>query len=191
MLYHDRKDLFYKHLKTKGVHDMSVSANRILCDELDYKIITELKKDTRAVASAIAAAVDSTERTVRRRINRLVETGIIRFDIYVDPAAFGYVVSVDIFLEIPRHTEDEILEKLQERPEVFYIAYGQQSQEISLHAKFKDSAQMFDFIQKTLPSFGDVVIKGYALIPRIVKMMHNWSPRENDFQIAENKDSSC
>ena len=164
---------------------MSVSANKFLCDELDYKIIAELKKDARAVASAIATAVGSTERTVRRRINGLIEAGIIRFDICVDPAAFGYVVAVDIFLEIPGQEEDKILEKLQERPEIFYIAYGQQSHEISLHAKFKDHAQMFDFIQKTLPSFGDVVIKGYALIPRIVKMMHNWSPRKSDFHIEK------
>jgi Lrp/AsnC family transcriptional regulator for asnA, asnC and gidA len=65
-------------------------------DELDLAIITILKKDSRTKGSTIAKRVGSPERTVRDRIKRLVERGVIkRFTVQLD---FGY--SLRSYIEI-------------------------------------------------------------------------------------------
>jgi len=47
-------------------------------DELDLKLIKELRRDARQANVDLAKALDTSESTVRRRINSLVERGIIR-----------------------------------------------------------------------------------------------------------------
>ena len=41
------------------------------------------------------------------------------------------------------------------------------------------------FIQNKLPAIDGVTVKGYAFIPNIIKSLHQWTPREEEF--SENK----
>jgi DNA-binding Lrp family transcriptional regulator len=158
-------------------------ARKFLYDELDYQIISELKKDARASAAQIANALDVAGRTVRRRIDRLVENNVVRFSIYVDPTPFGYVVGADVFIEVSLQYQDEVMETLLGCQEVVYLACGRQpnSNEISLHVNFKNNEQLFDFIYEFLPSLGDVKVKSFAWVPRVIRMMHHWTPQRKDF----------
>jgi DNA-binding Lrp family transcriptional regulator len=47
-------------------------------DELDYQIILELRQDARRSASDIARQTGANERTIRNRIDRLIECGAVR-----------------------------------------------------------------------------------------------------------------
>jgi DNA-binding Lrp family transcriptional regulator len=49
-----------------------------MTDELDTKIIEELKKDSRSSNVDIAKSIGLTEGAVRRRINHLIESGVIK-----------------------------------------------------------------------------------------------------------------
>jgi len=160
---------------------------KFLYDEMDFNIISELRKNANASVAEIAAAIGVAGRTVRRRIDRLTENGVIRFNIYVDPAPFGYVVGADIFLDVSLQRQDEIMEKLLAHSEVVYLACGRRADanEISLHVKFKDNKQLFDFIYEYLPSLGDVKVKSFALVPHVVRMMHHWTPQRKDFYLED------
>jgi Lrp/AsnC family transcriptional regulator for asnA, asnC and gidA len=81
-------------------------------DHLDYQIIQELHQDARSSASHIARKTKSNERTVRKRIERLVKDGVIRLTAIIDPEAFGYITAADIFLEADPSFEAEILFQL-------------------------------------------------------------------------------
>jgi Lrp/AsnC family transcriptional regulator for asnA, asnC and gidA len=59
-------------------------------DEIDEKIIRMLQEDGRRSYSEIAEEVERTEVTIRRRVRRLVNQGIIkRFTVVLDPMKIG------------------------------------------------------------------------------------------------------
>ncbi len=58
-------------------------------DELDHKIITALGKDARVSNRQIAAALGVTEGTIRTRIRRLQNEGLIQFTVVTDFKVVG------------------------------------------------------------------------------------------------------
>ena len=121
-------------------------------DTLDYQIIQILHRQARTAASEIARQTGTNERTIRKRIERLVEDGVIRLTAVLNPLPLGFVTAVDIFLEVDPEREDEILAQLMEMPEVNYVAYGQGTREISIQARFKDNNEIRTFLQYAFPA---------------------------------------
>ena len=65
-------------------------------DQIDHQIIRILHNDARTSASEIARELNANERTIRKRIDRLVRLGAVRLTAIIDPEVFGYVTAVDI-----------------------------------------------------------------------------------------------
>jgi len=150
-------------------------------DELDYRILKELKKDARKSASEIARVVGANARTVRNRIDRMAESDAVRLTAVVDPATFGYIISIDVFLEISPDHETEIIQSLLSMPEVSYLANGTSTNEISVEARLKDAEQVGSFLRKKLPAIPGVKVKGYALVPGILRNIDEWMPPPEEF----------
>jgi Lrp/AsnC family transcriptional regulator, regulator for asnA, asnC and gidA len=152
-----------------------------LFDNIDSKIIKKLQKDSRKPAKKIAEELNLNDRTVRKRIDRMIEMGVGRFALILDPAMFGYSVSVDIFLEIDLVKEEEIIRKLLAMPQVSYLAFGQETNELSLEARYKSTEQLYEFLWKIIPGIEGVKVTKYALVPRILRNIDEWMPSEDDF----------
>ncbi len=158
-------------------------ARKINLDSLDYHIIQALHKDARATASEIARVTGANERTIRKRIDRLVEEGAIRLTAILNPATFGYVTAADIFLEVDPDLEEQVLESLMAMPEVTYVAFGQGTNDISIEARFKDNDQLREFIRRTLANLPGVTVTRHTLVPRILRNIDEWMPTLEDFGI--------
>ncbi len=150
-------------------------------DTLDHQIIRELPGNIRIDAAKIARAVGANERTVRKRINRLMELDTVRLAGIVNPRAFGYVIMAEVLVEIDAKFEEDVVNSLLHMSEVTYIAYGQDDYEISIRAHFKDYAEMRDFVRKTLPSISGVTVINSKIIPRILYNIDQWVPEDEDF----------
>lgn len=154
---------------------------KILLDKLDYDIIQALHGNARLAASEIARQTGANERTIRKRIDRLMEDDVIRLSAILNPPAFGYVTAADIFLEVDPAHEEEIIKTLMAMPEVTYVAYGQGTNDVSLEARFKDNDALREFIRRTLASLPGVNVTRYALVPRILRNIDEWMPPKADF----------
>lgn len=152
-----------------------------LFDKTDYKIIRKLQEDARQPAKKIAESLGLNDRTVRKRIDRMVEMGVGRFALILDPGIFGYSISVDIFLEIDLDKVEEIVKKLMDMPQISYIAFGQETNELSLQARYKGTEQLYDFLWKLIPGIEGVKVTKYTLVPRILRNIDEWLPSEEDF----------
>ena len=152
-------------------------------DALDYQIIQALRRDARVSASDIARAVDANERTIRKRIDRLVALGAVRLTAVVDPKTFGYTISVDIFLEVDPNLETEILEQFKTMPHITYIAFGEGTKDLSIEARFRDSEEMSIFLRHTITKIPGVTLKGHALVPGILRNIDEWMPPAEDFGV--------
>ncbi|KPL83187.1 hypothetical protein SE15_08010 [Thermanaerothrix daxensis] len=150
-------------------------------DLVDYQILRELQADARKPAAEIARKFNLNERTVRNRIERMVEAGAIRLTCIVDPAFFGYVITADIFLEVELEHEQAVITALLAMPEVSYLAFGQGTQDLSIEVRFKNNEQLREFLRSVLPSIPGVHVKGYALVPRILRNIDEWMPPVEEF----------
>jgi DNA-binding Lrp family transcriptional regulator len=90
-------------------------------DLLDHKIIEELKNNSRISFSDISQKIDKTEATVRRRVKRLIEDGIITrftidFDIDSTQNISATIKAIPDFKDIKR-----ILRELRDIEEIKHI----------------------------------------------------------------------
>ncbi len=160
-------------------------------DELDYRIMHLLNQDARCPASEIARLTGAKERTIRNRIDRLVALGALRLTAVVDPSTFGYQTSVDIFLQVDLEREAEVVDCLLHMPEISYLAYGQGTNEISIEARFKGNAEMYDFLKHKLTAIAGLSVTSYTLVPRILRNIDQWLPRPEDFGLPAEKRPGC
>lgn len=154
-------------------------------DALDYRILEKLKENCRIPAVEIARELSESERKVRKRIDRMIDFGIGKFTVVVDPLVFGYGITVDIFLEVEPAWEETVTEALLRMPELSFIANDQEGKGFSIQARFKTVEQMYTFLRSTLPSLDGVKITEYALVPRVLRDVDNWSPPREDFGIKD------
>lgn len=152
----------------------------VYLDEIDFMIILELKKNNAGKLSEIAKKVHLNERSVRRRLKRLIEFRILEPIFLVNASFFGYILIIDIFLSVDPKKLIEVEDILLNMEEVFYIAEGENGGELSIQGRFKDNASLFSFVHKTLPAIDGVLVKGYTFIPNIIKSLHEWAPTEQD-----------
>jgi DNA-binding Lrp family transcriptional regulator len=150
-------------------------------DLLDYKIIQHLHADGRSTATSIANLTSADVRTVRNRIARLIGTGAIRVTAIADPGSFGYQTAADIFLQVDHEQESELIQRFLTMTEISYVAYGAGSGEISLEVRFKNNAELREFLVHTLPAIPGVNTIRHTLVPEILKNIDEWLPNESDF----------
>jgi DNA-binding Lrp family transcriptional regulator len=152
-------------------------------DMLDYQIIQELRRDSRVDAAKIARTIGAGERTVRNRIDRLIALDAIRPAIIINPKTFGYGVMVEVLLEVEPKYEGSVVKQLLGLPEITYAAYGQNDQDLVVQARFKDLAEMREFVKRTLPAIRGVSVMSSALVPRVLRDVDSWVPRAEDFGV--------
>ena len=153
----------------------------IVLDALDYGIIKELRRGVRGDAAKVARALNANQRTVRKRIDRLVGLHAIRMVAIANPKVFGYVTEAQALLEIDPQYEEAAVEHILGMPEVSYVAYGQGPRDLWIRARFKDNAEIRGFERRTLPSVEGVSVVSFSLVPRVLREANEWMPRVEDF----------
>lgn len=107
-------------------------------DDTDQRIIAELTADARASFADIGQAVSLSAPAVKRRVDRLRSTGVIKgFTAVVDPAAIGW--TTEAFVELfctGRTTPTQIAAAARRHPEVIgaYTVSGEADALVHLRA---------------------------------------------------------
>ncbi|MFX0140518.1 MAG: winged helix-turn-helix transcriptional regulator, partial [Candidatus Hodarchaeota archaeon] len=91
-------------------------------DKLDLEIIRSLNKDSRKPISEIADDVNSTSSTIRRRLNRMIEEGIIELSIDFNPEASNDIFALFQITINPMVDKNEFAKYLNENfhPNLFF-----------------------------------------------------------------------
>jgi Lrp/AsnC family transcriptional regulator for asnA, asnC and gidA len=159
-------------------------------DRLDKGIITHLNRDARLSSARLARILGVSERTVHNRIKRLTAANVIQTVAVINPAAFGYTMTVLVFCDIEVGYQDQAAEAILKLPEVDYLAISTGDQDLSLRARFRDSEQMQEFITQKLHQIPGMRRTRTALIPRILKDTHQWLPPDQAFDHSSEEPTS-
>jgi Lrp/AsnC family transcriptional regulator for asnA, asnC and gidA len=149
-------------------------------DMLDCRIIRLLQENGRMPSSEIARQLDVSERTVRHRVDRMVEKNVIFPTVVVNHKYFGYPMAVDIFCEVEINRIEEVGNKLKQYPETNYIAFSFGDQDLSIQALFETTDAAYAFVQK-LANIPGILRTKIVFVPRVIKNTHEWLPPETDF----------
>jgi len=93
-------------------------------DLIDHRIIRELSNNGRASYTEIAETINVTPATVRNRMNRLTELGVIKnFKPLINRKLFNLDISALLFITLDSSKlANDIVQKLQEMPEITQIS---------------------------------------------------------------------
>ena len=144
-------------------------------DDIDHAIIACLQRDSRTPSAEIARRVGVAERTVRARIDRLVQDGVVRLVALVSPQALGYTVTADVFLEVELGRVQEVADHIASFSEVSYVGLTTGDRDISLQMYAESVDSLYTFVTERLNRIPGVMRARTFVIPRIVKSIENWS----------------
>ncbi|MEV7115925.1 Lrp/AsnC family transcriptional regulator [Streptomyces anulatus] len=88
----------------------------------DSALLRALSQDGRADLGRLAAATGSSESTVRRRIGQLRDSGVLAFEVEIDPALFGYPIEALLWLDVPPAGLRAVAEALAGHQQVAFAA---------------------------------------------------------------------
>ncbi|HMG49325.1 MAG TPA: Lrp/AsnC family transcriptional regulator [Inquilinus sp.] len=88
-------------------------------DDLDHRLLSLLRADSRSPASTLAATLGVSRATVRARIDRLVDTGVIQgFTIVVKAGSQPNPIRAITMIEVEGQAADKVMKRLRGFPEV-------------------------------------------------------------------------
>jgi len=120
-------------------------------DRLDLRIIRSLSQNARKPYSAIANELDVSDATVRKRINRLVEEGIIKqFNLLLDYHRIGRIVKAFIGLRVNANKLMNVVGHLEGNPDVQVLYRTTGNVDLFVEVIFKDMEELKQFLEKEL-----------------------------------------
>jgi Lrp/AsnC family transcriptional regulator for asnA, asnC and gidA len=145
-------------------------------DNTDCAIIDLLMEDGRMSASDIARRLEGevSERAIRYRINRLVETGVIKICTVVNPIAIGYNVIADVFIEAEPGKIQEIAELLAANELVSYVACSIGERDISIQVIARDNNEIYAFATEYVGKLPGVRKTTTSIVPLRLKDVYQW-----------------
>ncbi len=147
----------------------------IKIDEIDKKISDLLIIDGRMSCPEIARRIGIiSERSVRYRINRLVQNGVIAIRATIDAAKVGFPVVGDVYLEVEPGLVREIADKLAEFEMISYIACSTGDKEISLQIFASDHKDIYTLVTEEISKIPGVRKTHISFVPLVVKDDINW-----------------
>lgn len=121
-----------------------------MVDELDRKLIAILRKNSRQTSDALGAQLGVDSSTVRRRIKKLVNQGIVTFYAHPNPAAIGFPVKAIIGLNTESQKMHTILDTLGRREEIRWIYPTTGRFDIIAMCWFASNRAIYDFLENII-----------------------------------------
>jgi Lrp/AsnC family transcriptional regulator for asnA, asnC and gidA len=120
-------------------------------DELDWKIIEALKENGRASNAEIARHLAVTEGTVRSRIKRLTDTGIMRVTGQVNPEFLTEYQTVLIGINVKESKSlEKTVQAIAKLPHVSFAAITSGRYDIMAQVVVKSKDGIIDFLSNSL-----------------------------------------
>lgn len=120
-------------------------------DRLDLRIIRSLSQNARKPYSVIANELEISDATVRKRVNRLVEEGIIKqFNLLLDYHRIGRIVKAFIGLRVNANKLMNVVGHLEGNPDVQVLYRTTGNVDLFVEVIFKDMEELKQFLEQEL-----------------------------------------
>jgi len=143
-------------------------------DGTDREIVRALQRNGRSSNTDIARTLGLTETTIRKRIARLVDEGLVHVVAVPTPEAVGVTMSAIIGVSVDLGELDRVSKALATLPEVRYLGVSTGRYDIILEAFFNDSEHLLAFVSERLGGQAGVTGVETSIILRVDKFSYEW-----------------
>ncbi len=144
-------------------------------EPIDRAIADILMEDGRLACSEIARRIGGvSERTVRNRLDRLIEEGVIRVAAIPNPQSLGYSVVADVFIQVEPGALLEVARRLVAHESVSYVGCSLGESDISIQVVGRDNAEVFNFVTEVVGKVEGVRKTTTVIVPLVLKDVHQW-----------------
>jgi Lrp/AsnC family transcriptional regulator for asnA, asnC and gidA len=144
-------------------------------DQVDQAIVHLLIQDGRMPGTEIARRVgDIPPRSVRDRIQALIEHGVIRVSAIVDPETVGFSVRADVFVEVESKHLLEVAQRLAQLEETSYVACSIGGPDLSIQIYARDNKELYRFVTQVIHEIPGVTRTVTTLVPLVLKDVYDW-----------------
>jgi Lrp/AsnC family transcriptional regulator for asnA, asnC and gidA len=148
-------------------------------DATDRRIIALLQRDGRTSNVDIARSIGVAEATVRKRIDRLLNEGVIRVVALPAVNKLGLEVETAIMLKVDLGQVDRIGEQLAAMKEVRAVKYATGEYDIIMEAVFPSDDDLLHFLTGRLAKIQGIRATATSHILKRIKQTSDWVlPRE-------------
>jgi len=158
-------------------------------DSIDHAIIDLLIEDGRMSSADMARRIgEVSERSVRYRLERMLQTRVIRVSAIVNPRTVGFGVTADVLLQVEPGRVQEVAHKLAGFEQVSYVACSTGDRDLSIQIYARDNQELYQFVTEVIGHVPAVRRTTTILVPVIVKDVYDWhipSPATEDRQESD------
>lgn len=156
-----------------------LSSPRLDLDALDTRIVQLLHRDGRMAYTEIAKQLGSAEATIRYRVQRLIESGAIKIQAYLNPDKLGYrhIALVGLnFSDLNR--AEEVAAELMQSDFVSYVAFTAGVHDLSIEVTFDDHAGLLKFLAQ-LRAMPGVVSSQTQVVLKLLKSQYSFQIKQD------------
>lgn len=143
-------------------------------DTLDYQIIAVLQENARLTNAEVAAQVGSSEPTVRRRVDRLLQHGVIKIVAVATPFQLGYPIVAILGIQIDHSYLAEIQEALLAMPEIRFAGVTLGSYDVVAEAWFHSNEDLLAFLHGRLSPIPGIQRIESLQVAKMIKYTYDW-----------------
>ncbi len=160
--------------KDKNSNNNSTASATKKLDRLDCKLIRVLQTDGRMPNNAIAQELGISEYTVRRRLKRLLDDGIIRIVAVAKPIDLGFEIAGNLKIHIDLKKTERVLENLKKIDSLIYVALTTGGTDVDADFIVRSLKEFNDLIFQQISKIDGVLSTDTSLLVDIVKDKYEW-----------------
>ncbi|BBZ77294.1 hypothetical protein MANY_26310 [Mycolicibacterium anyangense] len=160
------RQLFFGH----STSPIRMPAPRIGLDDLDFAIVQALADDGRQSSRMMARRFGVSEGTVRARVTRLTQSGLIRVLALVEPVALGRIrVIATVSIRVDRHCLYATFKELAQSPSVAFAATCLGSWDLNVAVTARTARELMSIVS-AIQSMDGVLATDTSLIVEVVRI---------------------
>jgi len=121
-----------------------------MLDSLDKRLLEKLGENALQSGEMLARQLGVSPSTIRRRMRRLNQSGIVKVSALVHPAEVGYPLVAIIAFDVAHDMVDTVAQALAKHPEVKWVTSTTGRYDVLSFAWFRSADELSDFLQKGL-----------------------------------------
>jgi Lrp/AsnC family transcriptional regulator for asnA, asnC and gidA len=146
-----------------------------IIDAIDKKIVNLLVDDGRKTCAEIARLIgDISERSVRYRLERMLDEGLIQINAIAKPKALGYAIIADVWMEVEADSILQVANKMAAFAQVSYVACAIGETDISVQLVGRDTNEIYRFVTEVIGKIPGVRKTTTAIVPLVLKDIYQW-----------------
>ncbi len=165
----------HEPVETGLENEVGQSASALL-DAPNRAIIEALQRDGRQPYGAIADQVGLSEAAVRRRVQRLRESGIMQIVAVTDPLQLGFTLQAMIGISVEGDAR-RVAEKLTSMQEVDYVVMCAGRFDLLAEIVCEDDERLLEVLNDSVRSIQGVRATETFLYLKLAKQTYSWGTR--------------